>query len=242
MYPSLSVISLHKSTLPHNVKCTDSPLAAPVVTSVEETASGHARVRVINCAMRAKGHYGRRVWVRRHTTPNVKTPLDALHRLGECVMAERALPREGAAGCSRTSVENRPFLCRPSMGRTSLHGEFCGGTGHQGVSQLHSWGPAADCTSPNAVLWGMEAQLCINGVDGKDAETGLFTPVLQHPSSIHRHKRGKAIIPRGDRFPLGRNRQCLLCALKTERKGTIPCTSWFPRRQENSGPFWIFTA
>ena len=106
------------------------------------------------------------------------------------------LPPERAAVRSRAVVENRPFQCRPPMGGTSLHGEFCGGAGRQGVPQLYSGGPTADCTSPNAVLWGMETQLCINGMDGQDAETGLFTQVLQHPSSVHRHKRGKSIIPR----------------------------------------------
>ena len=93
MYPSLSVISLHKSTLPPDVNRTDSPLAAPVVTPVKEAASGHAHVRVINRAMRVQGHYGRCSMVRRHTTQSVKTPLDAFHRLGECIMAERALQR-----------------------------------------------------------------------------------------------------------------------------------------------------
>ena len=99
LYPSLSVVSLHKSTLPHNVNRTDSPLAAPVVTPVKEAASGHAQVRVIKRAMRVQEHYGWRSRVRKHTTPSVKTPLDAFHRLGECIMAERALPRERAAWC-----------------------------------------------------------------------------------------------------------------------------------------------
>ena len=110
----------------------------------------------------------------KHLTQSVKTPLDAFHCLGECIMAERALPRERAVVRSRTSVESQPFLCRPPMGRASLRGEFCGGRDHQRVTQLYRRGPTADCTSPNAVLWGMEAQLCVNGVDGQEAETGLL--------------------------------------------------------------------
>jgi len=150
-------------------------------------------------------------------------------------MAERALTEERTAVRSGTSVKNWPFLCQPSMGRTSLHGEFCGGTGHQGVPQLYSWGPAAEGLSPNTVSWGMETQLCVNKVDGQDAETGLFTPVLQHPASIQRHARAKSDIPGGDGFPLGRDSGP---GAKTGGACCAPsaqeCTSWFSRRQENS--------
>jgi len=132
-----------------------------------------------------------------------------------------------------------PFLCQPSMGKSSLHGEFCAGTGHQRVSQLHSCGPTAQGLSINTMLWGMETQLCINKVDGQDAETGLFTPVLQHPTSIQRHARGNSVIPGGDGFPLSRDSGSgaktggvCLCTLNTESRVFIPCTSWF---QEDRG-------
>ena len=44
IYPSLRVIPFHNPTLHHNVVCTDSPLAAPVVTPVKEATSGRAHV------------------------------------------------------------------------------------------------------------------------------------------------------------------------------------------------------
>jgi len=103
---------------------------------------------------------------------------------------------------SRTSVENRPFLCQPPMSQSSCYGRCGGGVGHQRVLQLLSCGPHS-CPL-NIVLWGIEGQLCTDRVGGRGTETGLLTPVLQHPSSVHRHKRGESIIPRGDRFPLGR--------------------------------------
>jgi len=64
-------------------------------------------------------------------------------------------------------------------------------------------------------------------VDGQDAETGLFTPVLQHPTSIQRHARGKSIVPGGDGFPLSRdsgpgaNTGCVCCAPSAQRKGSL---------------------
>ena len=108
--------------------------------------------------------------------------LDAFHCLGECITrahrgAFKDLSRESAL--SVLTPHGQSF---PSRGVLLRDGSPESTT--------------ADCTSSNTVLWGMEAQLCVNGVDGQDAETGLFTPVLQHPSSIHRHKGGEAIIPR----------------------------------------------
>ena len=55
----------------------------------------------------------------------------------------------------------------------------------------------------------------------------LFTPVLLHRSSVHRHKRGESIIPRGDRFPLGRDSGPVAetggvgCALSRQREGAL---------------------
>ena len=199
--------------------------------------------------MRVQGHYGRREVVKKHITPSVKAPFNASFSLRKnSIMAERALSREHAVVRSGTSVENRsffsqsenciiekrPFLCQPPMGQTSFYGGFDGGVGHQIVPQLHSCGAAADCTSPNTMLWGMENQWCINRAHGQDTETGLFTPVLQHPSSVQRQERSTSVIPGGGFLSA--------CALKSERRGIIPCTSWFLRRQENSGPFWIFNA
>ena len=113
LYPSLSVISFHKSTLTHNVDRTNCPLAAPVVAPVKEVASGHAQMRVVNrrecyqSAMGVQGHYGRRITVREHTTPRVKTPINAVYRSGkESIMAERALTQERAAVRSGTPVEH----------------------------------------------------------------------------------------------------------------------------------------
>ena len=94
IYPSLNVVSFHNSTLPHNVYCTNSPIAAPVVTPVKEAASGHVHERVINrrkryqSVLRVQGHCGWRVIVRRHTALRVKAPVNAFFRLGEnCIMA-----------------------------------------------------------------------------------------------------------------------------------------------------------
>ena len=178
IHPRVRVISLHNSTFPHNVSLKsaryvsydvnwapimrhDSPLAAPVVTPAKEAAGGRTHVSVINCrkccqnTMRVQEHYGRRVVVRKHTSSSVTAPINAFHRLCEDgIMTERAAVR------SRTSVENRPFLCQPPMGQTYFYGGFDGGVGHQRVPQLHSCDSTADCTSPhNAMLWGMEAQL-----------------------------------------------------------------------------------
>jgi len=234
LYSSLSVSAFHTPTQPRNVVSTVSPLAAQVVTPVKEAASAHARVRVINRAMRVQGHYGRRNRVRKQLMPSLKTPLDVFHCSGENIMAERTLPRECAMLRSKTSVESRPFPCRPPMGKCSLHG-----TGHQGISQLYCWGPTIDGTSPDTVLQGVETQMHVNGVDGQDAETGLLTRVFQHPSPVCRHKRGKAIISQQRFRPWCENRWCLLCAHGTERRGIILCISWCPRKQMNSGPSWI---
>ena len=140
-----------------------------------------------------------------------------------------------------SSVESRPFLCRPTMGRASLRGEFCGGTG---VPQLYRWAPE-QIAHPHTVLWGMEAQLRVNGVDGQDAETGLFTPVLQHPSSVHRHKRGKAITPKGDRFSRSRGsglgaKTRSICFAHTRQRGgalfpVLPSAQKDRRIQAHSG-------
>ena len=132
--------------------------------------------------------------------------------------------REREAVRSGTSVNNRPFLCRPSMGKSSIHGEFCGRTGHQRVSQLYSCGPTAEGLSINTMLWGMETQLCTVRVDGQDAETGLFTPVLQHPNSFYGHARGESVLPGGDSFPLSRDSGsgaeagCVCCAPSAQRQ------------------------
>ena len=98
--------------------------------------------------------------------------------------------------------------------------------------------------SPNAVLRGMEAQLCTDRVDGQDTETGLFTPVLQHPSSIQGHKRGKAIIPRGD--SLSAEVQALVqkqavSDVRTQDREGGHYSLYFLVPKKNSGPFWIFT-
>jgi len=49
------------------------------------------------------------------------------------------------------------------------------------------------------------SQLCTDRMGGQDTGTGLLTPVLQRPSSIQGCKRGKSIIPGGNRFPFNRN-------------------------------------
>ena len=78
------------------------------------------------------GHYGLCVVVRKHTSPSVIAPINAFHRLCEDgIMTECTAPRERAAVRSRTSVENRPFLCQLPMGQTSFYGRFGGGVGHQ---------------------------------------------------------------------------------------------------------------
>jgi len=76
---------------------------------------------------------------------------------------------------SRTSVENLPFLCQPPMGQTSFYVRFGSGVGHQRVLELLSCGSTAACMSPNTVVWGMEAQLCTDRVDGQDTETGAIS-------------------------------------------------------------------
>ena len=59
----------------------------------------------------------------KHTTP-IKTPINAVHRKESSIKRERALSHERAEVRSGSSVNSRPFLCRPSMGKSSLHGEF----------------------------------------------------------------------------------------------------------------------
>ena len=115
----------------------NSPLAAQVVTPVKEAASGLAHVSVINrrkcCQSAMQGHYGGEVVVRKHTSPSVIAPMDAFHHLCEDgIMTGRAGPRVR----SRTSIENRPFLCQPPMSQSSFYGRFGGGGGHQRVLQL----------------------------------------------------------------------------------------------------------
>ena len=90
--------------------------------------AGRVHVSVINrrkccqSAMRVQGHYGRRVVVRKHTSPSVIAPIDAFHRRCEDgIMTGHAAPREHAMVRSRNSVENRPFLCQPPMSQSSFY-------------------------------------------------------------------------------------------------------------------------
>ena len=55
--------------------------------------------------------------------------------------------------------------------------------------------------------------LVINRADGQDTETGLFTPVLQHPSSVQRQERGTSVIPGGGFLSA--------CALSSQREGAL---------------------
>ena len=81
-------------------------LTVQIPHSLPQT-SGHAQMRGMNrrecylkeSAMRLQGHYGRRIAVREHTTPRVKTPVNAVYRSGGkgCIMAEPALTQERAA-------------------------------------------------------------------------------------------------------------------------------------------------
>ncbi|KAK5902611.1 hypothetical protein CesoFtcFv8_007850 [Champsocephalus esox] len=89
------------------------------------------------------------------------------------ILRERTLTHERVAVRSGSSVNNRPFLCRPSMGESSLHGEFCGGTGRQRVPQLYSCGPTAEGMPFNTVLWGMETQLSV--VHPQRRKEGLYS-------------------------------------------------------------------
>lgn len=59
--------------------------------------------------------------------------------------------------------------------------------------------------APNPVLWGMATQLCFDGMDGQDTETGLFSPVFLCTSSIQWCQGGKAFLPGRDSFCLPRD-------------------------------------
>ena len=128
--------------------------------------SVHARVRVINRAMRIQGHYGRCSGVGKQLTPSVRTPIDVFFT----VWVKTSWRSTRSHGSEPRCVQGPqwrvgPFLSRPPMGRASRHGEFCGGAGRQRVPQLYCWGLTVDCTSPNTVLWEWETQLRVNGVD-----------------------------------------------------------------------------
>lgn len=62
-------------------------------------------------------------------------------------------------------------------GQSSVYGEPGGGEGQDWTSQLFN-GCITDGSHSHTVSRRVVAHLCVNGVDGPDAETGIFSPVF----------------------------------------------------------------